>query len=154
MFRFACLAAFAVFAGFVAAPVFAQDHTPEYQKAVLVGFKTVTDGASCSSTGSVSAIDDRSVNAQTSCSDSRIRVYTVQVGTQTFFLEPTRTGKQSAKQTALVVGTLGYGALFVRKKDVMANQLPGATLLIRSAGKGFQIKVGNKESVYLLLGAE
>ena len=126
----------------------------DYQAAVLAGFKSVADGSQCSSSGSVSAVDDRTVSTSSSCSSSWSRRYTIIVGQQIFILEPTLTGKQTAKNAALTIGTLGYGALFIRQKDVLSNQLPGANILIRSIAKGFEIKVGKKESAYLLVGAE
>lgn len=130
-----------------------------WQQAVLIGFRTVSDGSDCSSSVDYAPGQSNTQSAtqvssvQSTCSDSRIRQYTLRVGRQTYVLEPVLTGKQAAADSALVIGTLGYGVFFLRKKDVMANQLPGAPILIRSAGSGFQVKVGNRHSSYSLVEA-
>jgi hypothetical protein len=135
---------------------FCQTAPSDYREATLVGFRTITAGSSCSSSGTVAANanDSGSVNgttqAETYCSDNLVRLYTVQVDNNVFVLRRTI----SKKQTAMVLGTMGYGGFFLLHKDVLANQLPGAPILIRSQGSGFQIKVGKKESLYSIQGAQ
>lgn len=125
-----------------------------YQDAVLVSFTTVADGQSCSSTPVYAPSNNNTQppsqvsSVQTACSDSQTRRYTLRVGEQSYVVEPDTTGKESARNAALIIGTIGYGALFVHQHDVLANQLPGAHILIRSAGNGFRVKVGKKESYY------
>jgi len=131
-----------------------------YQDGVLVGFGMVSTGTGCSSSGTVSGKvqDNGTVNGTTnstsSCSDSEIRQYTVRVGNNTFALRPMISGKQMAGEAALVVATIGYAGLFIRNRDILANQLPGAHVLIRSHGSGFQVKIGKKDSLYSIAGAQ
>lgn len=131
-----------------------------YQDAVLVSYKLVSTGTDCASNGTVSGkADDNgkvtgAANSTSSCSESEIRQYMIQVGPNTFALRPTISGPQLASEAALTVATLGYGALFIRNRDVLVNQLPGAHILIRSHGSGFQIKVGKKDSLYSVAGAQ
>src|SRR5580698_1453779 len=119
----------------------------DYHDAVLISFKTVYDGADCSTSGTVNAKTDSNGNASgttaanTSCSDSTVTLYTVRAGDNIFVLRPTMNGKQLARNSAIVIGTLGYGALFVGRKSALKNQLPGAHILIRSQGGNMQVKV-------------
>lgn len=140
-------------------PMFAASKTPgDYQDAVLVSFKTVADGSICSSTGTVNANgnDNQKVNSNstTACSDSNVRLYTVRVADAFYVLRPTIGSKQVATDAAVVIGTLGWGALFIRNREVLANQLPGAHILIRSHGNGFEVKIASKSSLYSLVAAQ
>jgi hypothetical protein len=131
-----------------------------YQDGVLVSFGMVSTGTGCSSNGTVSAKvqDNGTVNGTTnstsSCSDSEMRQYIVRVGNNTFAVRPMISGKQTAGEAALVVATIGYAALFIRNRDILANQLPGAHVSIRSHGSGFQVKIGKKDSLYSIAGAQ
>ncbi len=132
----------------------AQQNTTEYREAVLVKFSLVSDGAGCSSTATQNPGNQASANVQTYCSDSEIAHYQVQVGPQIFVLEPATSTKKKAGQAAVVIGTLGYGALFMHQKDVLKGQLPGAQVLLRSVGNNISVKVGKKESLYSIVQAE
>jgi hypothetical protein len=139
-------------------PAFASKKSdPElvYQDAVLTGFHMASDGASCSSTGQVTnspgSYADATVNTNTSCSDTKRAYYVISVGGQTLTLTTALSGKQTAK----VMLTMGYGALFI-KDSCLYGQLPGTPIKIRSdsnPGKYF-VKVGKRESLYRLAGAE
>lgn len=83
--------------------------------------------------------------------DSNTRLYSVQVGQNTFVLKPTISGKKTAGESAMVIGTLGYGALFVRNKASLYNQLPGAHVEIRPSGDNYEVKAGRKSTLYRLV---
>src|ERR1035437_1214773 len=124
----------AVALGFLlCAQVWAKPHAP-YQDAVLVSFKDVRTGSSCSSSGSVKANTDESgdtegsTSSHTNCSNSAVRQYTIQLGGNTYVLV--------------------YGYNFLNLHNVLATQLPGAHLRIRSDKSGFYVRIGDKEAPY------
>jgi hypothetical protein len=127
----------------------------QYQDAVLVSFKDITTGSNCSSNGTVKGKvdDDGNVsgdsNSTTSCSDKTMRHYTIKVGDSVFVLEPSMSGGQKAG----AVASLGWSAVFA-KKSVLWNQLPGTHMQVRSDPHGFYVKVGNRESLYDIVGAK
>ena len=122
----------------------------DWQPGVLVSFRTVTTGSSCS--GNVDAKVDEAgqVNGSTesTCSDRRLRFYTIQVEGQTFVVAPDHTGKQKAVGMA----TLGWSAAFA-KGSVLRDQLPGAHIQVRSDPSGLFIRVGKKESKFTIVEA-
>jgi len=77
----------------------------KYQDAVLVSFNRTGTGAMDAS-----------------------RIYTIQVGSNTYVLEPL--------------------PVFLYKSSVLMNQLPGTHLLVRTDGHSFYVKIGNRESHY------
>jgi hypothetical protein len=138
----------------------AQTVSSDYRDAVLVSFRTVTNGSDCTSNGTVKANTDDTGNtsgktsSSTSCSDSTLTLYTLHVGDNTFVLQPTLSGKETARNAAIVIGTIGYGALFLRKACSLRNQLPGTHVLIRSQGNNVQVKVGKRVSLYTVVSAQ
>ncbi len=111
-----------------------------YQDAVLVRLKTVSVGADCSTDGSTrGTVDEGNLKADsdstTACADAEVHLYTVRVGESLYTLRPVSLIPRS-------------GLLALLRKVSLANQLPGAHVLIRSHGDGFQVKVGSKESSY------
>lgn len=112
----------------------------EYQDAVLVSFKNVNAGASCSSSGRVKANTDDSgdtegsTSSQTNCSNKIVRQYTIQLGSNTFVLV--------------------YGYNFLNLHNVLLKQLPGAHLRVRSDKSGFYVRIGNKEARYDIVEAK
>lgn len=131
-----------------------------FEDAVLVSFKTVESGEDCSSNGTTKGtVSDQgdvngTVSSTTYCSSTETRVYVVRVGSSQLTLEPTISGKRAAGDAALAIGTLGYGALFLRHKQALANQLPGTHILIRAHGSDFEVRVGSRTSLYRLVGAQ
>ncbi len=131
-----------------------------YRDAVLVSFKTVTNGSDCTSNGTVKANTDDTgstsgtTSSNTSCSDSSVTLYTLHVGDNTFVLQPTLSGKRTAGAFAAGFLTFGAGALLLRKPPSLKNQLPGTHVLIRSQGNNVQVKVGKRVSLYTVVSAQ
>ena len=159
--KLACIA----LAGLLAVPAVAKDKAPDsaYQEAVLVKFTTVTTGTSCShsasTTGDVDATtsDDgnttgtvkATTSGSTDCSDVTRRHYTLAVGQQTFVIEP----EPTKGQKGVAMATLGWSAAFA-KQSVLADQLPGTHVRVRSDGSGFCVKLGKRESRYSAISAQ
>ncbi len=134
-----------------------------YQDAMLVKFVTVTTGTSCShksnTTGTVDATTDADGNTDgtvrattsgsTNCSNDITRYYTISVGEQTFVIEPEMTKGQKGAALA----TMGWSAVFA-KQSVLANQLPGVHILVRSDAAGLWVKVGKRESRFRMVDAQ
>jgi hypothetical protein len=127
-----------------------------YQDGVLQSFRTEHTGTRCSQTsdtsGTVNANTDDSgstngtVNAtttgSTSCADTERALYTVKSGDNTFVLTPDHgTG---AKAGALL--SMGWSTVFA-KSSLLANRLPGTSLLLRGDGKHYYVKIGDRESM-------
>jgi hypothetical protein len=112
----------------------------QYQDAVLVSFKDVKTGSSCSSSGSVKANTDDSGNTEgstsnkTNCSNNIVRQYTIQLGSNTFVLV--------------------YGYNFLNLHNDLSKQLPGAHLRVRSDKHGFYVRIGDKEARYDIVEAK
>jgi hypothetical protein len=112
----------------------------QYQDAVLVSFKDVKNGSSCSSSGSVKAnTDDRgdtegSTSSQTNCSNKVVRRYTIQLGSNTFVLV--------------------YGYNLLNLHNDLSKQLPGARLRVRSDKGRFYVRIGDKEVRYDIVEAK
>ena len=127
----------------------------DYQDAVLVKFVTVTTGSSCSSSGNTlgKVDDDGNLTANSSgsadCSNQTTRHYTLSVGPQVFVIEPELTKGQKGAALA----TLGWSARFA-KESVLAYELPGTHVLVRTDAEGFWVKVGKRESRYRVVGAQ
>jgi hypothetical protein len=136
---------------------FAKDKHPDakYQDAILVRFVTVTTGKSCSQNGTTSGKvdDDGNISANSSgtsdCANITRRHYTISVGQQTFVIEPEFTKGQKGAALA----TLGWSAAFA-KQSVLADQLPGAHVLVCSDPDGFWVKVVKRESRYRVVAAQ
>lgn len=133
-----------------------------YQDALLVSFRDVVSGSSCvhssETTGDVKANTDDgytsgTVNATTTgtseCSNNASRLYTINVAGQTYIIRHSMTGGQMA--TAMV--TMGWGALFM-KQSVLANQLPGTHVFVRSDEHGLYVKLGKRESRFKVVEAK
>lgn len=112
----------------------------QYQDAVLVSFKDVKNGSSCSSSGSIKAKTDDSgdtegsTSSQTNCSNKIVRQYTIQLGSNTFVLV--------------------YGYNFLNLHNDLSKQLPGAHLRVRSDKSRFYIRIGDKEVRYDIVEAK
>jgi hypothetical protein len=112
----------------------------QYQDAVLLSFRNVATGSSCTSTGSGKAKTDDNgdtegnTSGQTDCSNNIVRRYTVQLGNITYVL------------------VRAYGFSF--KSSVLANQLPGTHVLVRTDEHGFYVKIGDRESRYDIVEAK
>jgi len=112
----------------------------QYQDAVLVSFKDVKSGSSCSSTGSVKASTDNSgdtegsTSSRANCSNTIVRQYTIHLGSNTFVLV--------------------YGYNFLNLHNDLAKQLPGAHLRVRSDRSGFYVRIGDKEARYDIVEAK
>ena len=121
-----------------------------YRDAVLLSFRDVASGASCS--GSVRAHSgssgDVTGQTDTDCSQNYQRQYSIQMGKQIFVLVFTG----SAKARAAAAATLGFSSMF-SKSSALRDQLPGAHLLIRSDSSGVYVKVGKRESRYRIVEA-
>ena len=129
---------------------FAKDKQPDsaFQDATLVSFRAVATGSSCShaasTTGNVVASTDEGGNTtgtvksttdgNTNCRDTGWMYYTLQVGDHTYVVH-----------NAI---TFGY-----RDSD-LKGQLPGAHVLVRTDAKGFYVRVGNKESKFVVVEAK
>lgn len=106
----------------------------QYTDAVLVSFKDVQTGSSCTSTGKLNAQTDASGNTEgntsgrVDCSNGAVRHYTIQLGNNVYVLV--------------------YGYNFLNLHNVLASQLPGAHLLIRRDKKGLFVRIGDKEALY------
>ena len=106
----------------------------QYQDAVLVSFRDVKAGSSCSSSGSVKAKTDDggdtegSTSGKTNCSNEMIRQYTIQLGSNTLVIV--------------------YGYNFLNLHNDLAKQLPGARLRVRSDKSGFYVRIGDREARY------
>jgi hypothetical protein len=128
---------------------------PQYQDGVLISFRTISTGSSCSSYGNTNgSVDDNgkivsATHSTGSCSNNVVRLYTIKVADQTYVVRHAATGGQKA--TALA--TMGWGALFM-KQSVLANQLPGTHVLVRSDPHGFYVKMGKKESKFEVVEAK
>lgn len=132
----------------------------DWLPAILVSFTTVSKGQSCRqttttvySTTNGSAPPTQQPSGE-ECSDVKVKNYLLRVGQNLFTLAPVVTGKQTARDGAITVGTLGWGALFLRHRDVLARELPGAQVLIAASGKSYLVKVGGKISTFELIAAQ
>jgi hypothetical protein len=141
-------------------PMHAKDKAHyDYQDGVLQSFRTEDTGQQCSTTsdtnGTVDATTDdsatinTSTTSSTSCRDTQRALYTLKVADNTFVLTPSTTGKGAA----LGMATLGWSQVFA-KNSVLAYQLPGTHVQIRSDGKHYFIRINDRESMYSLVGAQ
>lgn len=127
----------------------------DYHDALLVSFRTVTTGSVCSSSGHTNGtVDDEgnvsaTTNSSGDCSNTQLRYYTVELGSNTYVLAPTHSGKSKAGAAL----TFGWGAL-AWKSSVLANEMPGSHVLLASDPSGFYVKVGNRESKFTLVEAK
>lgn len=127
----------------------------DYQEGILVSFRTVANGSSCSSSGTVngSVNDGGTVEGTTkgssSCSDNTVRHYTEKVGDNMFVIKPSTTGKENATGMA----TMGFGFLFM-KSSVLADELPGTKFKVRSEKGKLFIKIGKRESPFSVIEAQ
>jgi len=143
---------------------FAKDKSVySYQDGVLQSFHTEQTGKKCSSNadtnGTVNANTDDNGNTNgtvhaattgsATCHDTQRALYIVKVGENTFVLTPAESGKG----TAAGIATLGWSRVFA-KNNVLAYQLPGSPIKIRSDGKHYIVKIGDRESLYSIIGAE
>lgn len=134
----------------------AKNKTPHtYQDAVLVSFRYVSVGTTCShssdtkgnidadtdghySGGHISAQTDGTVKAHTegssSCQDEMWEYYTLSVGEHTYVIHPDQ-------------------RMFGRK-SVLADVLPGTHVGIRNDRKHFYVSVDGKESKFMLIEAK
>jgi hypothetical protein len=117
------------------------DHAaPIYQDGVLRAFHSVTIGSRCPGSDDVTAttVGDNtrgSTDTSVRCRDVQRAIYTVQVGDSTYDLAP-------------------QPGFFSVKSSSLANHLPGTALKIRANGSAFFVKVGDRESKYVLYAAQ
>lgn len=134
--------------------------TGDWQDAILVSFKTVAIGSSCSTTGNVQAEAynrdniNATTNADTVCGNTVATLYTLRVGQNVLEVEPTISGGKTAAESALVIGTIGYGALFLRNRVSLKDRLPGTHASIRQHGSKVEISVGKRHSLYTVVTAK
>jgi hypothetical protein len=134
---------------------FAASKDIQYQEGVLIDFRMVTVGRSCSGSGTVRGDEDElgnvngSVNTSSSCRDTETRDYTISVGQHMYVIRPSYTGKQRA----IGVASLGYSRFF-EKRSVLAHQMPGAHLLIGTDEHGCWVKVGKRKSHFEIVAAK
>jgi hypothetical protein len=135
--------------------VFAAKKDVEYQEAVLVDFSTVRTGSSRANSGTVTGEVDDSGNVsgtthgRSKCGDITTRDYRLRVGTHIYTVRPSYSGKQ----TATAVASFGYSRFFT-KSSVLANQIPGARVLIRTDEHAFWVKLGKRESRFEVIAAK
>jgi hypothetical protein len=86
---------------FCCAAAYAKDkNDPQYQDAVLVSFRNISTGSSCSSYGNTNgAVDDdgrvaATTNSSSSCFNNTARLYTIKVEDHTYVIKPAATGGQ------------------------------------------------------------
>lgn len=122
----------------------------DYQPATLVSFRTENRGSSCSGRVDGNVDDSGNVSGRTNsnCTANTIRLYTIDVKGQTLTIEPTETGKQTAKSMA----TLGWSSI-LSKGSVLRDQLPGAHIEVRSDPSGLYVRVGKRESKFKVVEA-
>lgn len=122
----------------------------EYQNGILVSFRDVRTGSSCSGSVNAKADDDGNVNgnSNSSCSDTTERDYTVKIGDQLMVITPALTKKRSG----FAIATLGWSEI-PRKGSVLRDQLPGAHFMVRSDSSGMYVKVDKKESKFRIVAA-
>jgi len=134
-----------------------------YQDGILRSFRLEQTGKRCSSDadtdGTISANTDENGNTNgtvhttttgsTTCHDTQRALYTVKVAENTLVLTPAESGKG----TAAGLATLGWSRVFA-KNSVLAYQVPGARIQIRSDGKHYFVKIGEHESMYSVAGAQ
>lgn len=130
-------------------PAWAKDKHPnaDFQDATLVSFREVATGSSCShygsTTGNVQASTDdngetsgsinSTTNGSTSCSDTGWIYYTLQVGEHNFVVH--------------------RAPPFFKSSD-LKGLLPGTHVLVRTDSKGLYIRVGDKESKFVVVEAK
>jgi hypothetical protein len=119
----------------------------DYQDAVLVSFRTVATGSSCShsstTSGNVDATTDDDGNTtgtvkattegSTNCSDTGWVYYTIAVGSHTYVVH--------------------HAVTFGFRNSNLYRQLPGTHLQVRTDAKGFYVLVNNKESKFVVVEA-
>src|SRR4051794_25789803 len=126
-----------------------------YQDGVLVSYRTVNTGTSCSSSGTVngSVDNDGTISGTTSssggCANRVAYLYTIRTSGTTLVLRPAMTGKEMATSMA----TLGWGSLFM-KQSVLAGQMPGVGFEISIDRGEAHVKMGKRESVYTVVAAQ
>lgn len=126
-----------------------------YQDPVLKSFITIPTGQDCHTSGSSTGTTDSagnsraSGNANTNCSDTTVVHYTIVIGEQTLVIEPTSSGKAKVGSAL----SLGWSTAFA-KNSSLYGQLPGTHIQIRAEGGNYHVRVGKKESVYKLVGAQ
>jgi hypothetical protein len=149
--------------GLLSVPASAKDKPIyTYQSAVLQSFHSETTGTHCSGSadtdgtvdvntngGSTRGTTQSTTSGSATCSDRQRVVYKIKTGENTVFLTPYSPLK---KEGGGLIG-LGWNKAFA-KDSVLAYQLPGATLQIRSDGKHYYVKVGDRESAYTVVGAQ
>lgn len=127
--------------------MWAKDKHPnaDFQDATLVSFREVATGSSCShvssTTGKMEASTDESgqtsgsidstTSGDTSCRDTGWIYYTLQVGDHTFVVHHAV-------------------APFFRSSD-LKGLIPGTHVLVRTDSKGLYIRVGDKESKFVVV---
>lgn len=121
----------------------------DYQEAVLLDLQTRESGMHCSASGTVRGQEDDSgyisgtASTSSHCVPVRTTYYRISAGEHTYTLRPAVTGKQ----VGLAAATLGYSRLLA-KDSVLARQLPGSKILVRSDEHGFWVKLGKRESKF------
>jgi hypothetical protein len=149
--------------GLLSIPALAKDKPIySYQSAVLLSFHSETTGTRCTGSADTDGTVDANTNGRgtkgtvqsttsesATCSDRQRVLYTVKVGETTIVFAPYSPMK---REGGGLIG-LGWNKAFA-KDSVLASQLPGATLQIRSDGKLYYVKVAERESAYTVVGAQ
>lgn len=135
---------------------------PTYQDGTLVSAHMQQAGSHCaqnaSTNGTVRANTDAAGNTNgtinstttgdSNCRDVERSVFTVKSGDNTLILTPVLSAS-----TGAALGLLGVTHAIPRDSS-LAYQLPGTPLKLRSDGKHFFVKVGKKETMFSVIGAE
>jgi hypothetical protein len=149
--------------GLLSIPALAKDKPIyTYQIAVLQSFHSETTGTRCTGSADTDGTIDANTNegstrgtvqstttGNATCSDRQRGVYTIKVGESTLVLTPYSPMK---REGGGLIG-LGWNKAFT-KNSVLASQLPGAALQIRSDGNHYFVRVGDRESAYTAVGAQ
>ena len=119
----------------------------DYKDAVLLSVRSVSNGMSCSGSTNGKEEDDGNfhANSNANCHERMVHHYTLKIEAQTFVVTPATTVSS--------IATLGFSKAF-KGDSVLANQIPGAHVSVRSDSSGFYVKVGKKESKFRVVEAE
>jgi hypothetical protein len=124
--------------GFCASPGFAKDSSQyTYQDGVLQGFHREQPERDCIEG---SAISGSATNTgSSSCADEYTVVYTVESGGAIYILTP-RGDTDESKCGLLIRATIRH--------SVLENQRPRTPIKLRSDGRHFFVRIGDRESEY------
>lgn len=122
----------------------------QYQDAILLSFRDVAVGSSCSTEGTTNGTvdDDGRIkgdsSGSSSCHNQTSRQYTVKLGDSVYVLQ--------AK--APLTSTIPVLWMIPPRESVLARVMPGTPLKVRMDGGTFYVKVGSKESAFNIVAAQ